>query len=261
MVGGVSAAEFEMRLQVQSNTPVETVGAEVIATIQAGARTGYDGGVDTLAYQVGPLQVWMLNGAAPAGAQAMKRDVRSGITEERWAVQVATPSNGLGAAVAVDTPVTVSWDPPSGGVCSGRSLALEDLQTGAVTNMAATNSYTFPAPGNGVPYDLSLVVGVAPLVEPVPPAAPAGLVSPLQGRRGVLLAWSPVDGIRYHVERIDNPLDGATRKVTRLTAAPSLETRWLDGQVVGNQVVAYQVIAVAGSGCESVPSAELLIAP
>jgi len=259
-----AAADLTMGVTVSAMVGTTPVATGVEAVIQSGTTTGYDPGVDSLAYRVGPLQAWMLNGSAPFGAQEMKRDVRAGLNEERWQLQVLTPSDGTGAAVTPGDWVTISWNPPlSGGVCSGRAMSLTDLQTATVVDMAGASDYRFVAPASGVPYDLDLVVGAAGGVSQAVPAAPSGLVSPQQGRRGVLLTWSPLAdaGVRYHVERISNPRNGATRQVSRITPAPQWDSRWLDTETIAHQEVAYRVIAMSGAGCESLPSTELLVFP
>ncbi|MBI5135893.1 MAG: hypothetical protein HZA24_01005 [Nitrospirae bacterium] len=257
------AAELALHLRVAAPLGPDRVAADVVAAIDPAASAGYDPGVDDVAYRVGPLQAWFLDPAAPAPARYLKVDVRAGAGAEVWTLQVATPLTGTGDGVTPGDPVTLSWDPPATGeTCTSRRIQLLD-GSGGVADMGPVSTYTFAAPGADRPYTLELVIGAPGSAANQAPAAPQGLVSPQQGRRGVLLMWAPVagDGVAYHVERVNHPTDGGARSVVRLTGAPLRETRWLDAGMVGQAVVAYRVVAVSGSGCESAPSEELLIAP
>ena len=254
-----TAAEFELNLNLSAPLGAGRIGTNLTAGLQAGATSGYDAGVDSLSYRVGPLQAWFI-GSAEAGY--LKTDLRSGNTTETWSLQVVTPATGTGDGVVAGDPVTLSWNPPVNvGTCTGRELVLTDANANQVVDMATTRTYTFFAPSPGVPYPLDIAIGAVGTSAQSVPATPGAPVAPQQGRRGVLLMWEPVagDGITYHVERVENPTDGATRRVQRLTDHPLADTRWLDQGAVGLRDVAYRVVAVSGSGCESVASEELLV--
>ncbi len=255
------AAEFELNLNLSAPLGADRIGTDLTAGLQTGATSGYDAGVDSLSYRVGPLQAWFVGGA---DAGYLKADLRSGDATEVWSLQLVTPTTNAGDSVVPGDPVTLSWNPPTSvGACTGRELTLTDTHTNQVINMATRRSYTLAAPNPGVPYQLDITIGATGTAAQAVPAAPGAPVAPQQGRRGVLLMWEPVagDGIAYHVERVENPANGATRRVTRLTAQPVTDTRWLDRGAVGLRSVAYRVVAVSGSGCESAPSEALLLTP
>jgi len=254
----------ELRLTLSATAPVGTdrAGAEVVAGLDAGASDAFDAALDVRAYRLGPLQAWFLDAGGPDGGRFLARDFREGAVETIFTLQLVTAMSPIGR-VREGADVTLSWLPPetSTGVCLARSLTLVDGT--ASVEMALASEYTFPAPPLDTPYTLDLVVGIPGSATYAIPAAPTGLISPGQTRRGVLLVWpeGASDVAGYHVERVVNPLDGATRSVQRLTTTPTGLTRWLDSGVTGTDPVAYRLIAVSGAGCESAPSEELLVSP
>jgi hypothetical protein len=185
--------------------------------------------------------------------------------EEAWTVEVTTPAGDLGGTVDAGSPVTVTWGPPesASGLCAGRSLTLVDVDGGGLAlDMAVEASHTIPAPGPGGTHTLELRVGPADAAAAAAPEPPSRLYSPVQGRRGVLLVWSPADGAAaaYHVERTDTPGD-PDPPFARLTDAAVRDARYVDADVVGRGTVGYRVVAVSGAGCESAPSNTLVVTP
>lgn len=262
-----AAQEPTLSLTLHVTAPVGagTVGTDLVAGIAPGSGPGYDPGLDSRAYRLGALQAWFLEPTAPPRARELMRDFRGGTDAESWTLEVTTPADDLGGTVGVGSPITLSWAPPvtASGLCGGRSLTLVDVDGGGlVVDMALDGAYTIPAPGPGGTHTLELVVGSDSGTAGAAPAAPSRLFSPVQGRRGVLLVWSPVggDAAAYHVERTDAPGDPDPAFV-RLTDRPVREARFMDGGAVGSGAVGYRVVAVSGSGCESAPSDTLVIGP
>lgn len=261
-------AEPELELDLTLSASVGgagQVGATLTAGIDPAADTGFDPGMDTQAFRMGALQAWFFHAAVdPDPARYLRRDFRSGGAEETWVMQVGTTVSGPVGAVAEGSPVIIHWDPPvsGGGVCAARNLTMVDVAGGASYDMTQINNLTIPAPAPGTPYELELVIGQAGSESEMPPAAPERLFSPHSGRNGVLLVWSPAPGTMgaYHVERNDNPGDAGSH-FTRLTDRPLDASRWLDENAAGRGAVAYRVIAVSPSGCESLPSEELIVIP
>jgi len=254
-----------LALHLSAPAGAGTVGTHLTAGLAPGAGPGYDAGLDSRAYRLGALQAAFLNRGLPAKAQRLMRDFRDGSGEESWTLEVTTPAAPLGDPVAGFATVTIAWEPPatSGGVCGGRTLTLVDVDGGGVTlDMTAVPSYSLPAPGPDGVHTLQLVVGAPGSLAEGAIQPPSRVFSPLQGRRGVLLVWSPAPGAAagYHVERTDAPGDPAA-PFTRLTAAPVREARYVDADAVGKGAVAYRVVAVSGSGCESAPSQTLVVTP
>jgi hypothetical protein len=253
---------LELHLSAPAGTA--TVGADLTAGLAPGAGPGYDAGLDSRAYRLGALQAAFVNLSLPAKAQYLMRDFRDDAAAATWTIEVGTPAAPLGDPVDGTGTVTIEWMPPatSGGVCGGRSLTLEDVDGGTSVDMTAVPSYTLPAPGPDGVHTLRLVAGSPGSLADGAPDAPARLFSPVQGRRGVLLVWSPAPGATagYYVERTDTPGDPAA-VFTRLTDTPVREARYVDGTAVGLGAVGYRVVAVSGSGCVSAPSQTLVVTP
>ncbi len=257
--------ELALDLTLSASVGAGQVGVALTAGIDPAADTGFDPGTDTQAFRMGALQAWFFHpDATPDPARYLRRDFRSGAVEEVWIIQVGTTVSGPVGAVAEGSPVIIHWDPPvsGGGVCAERSLQMVDASAGTAYDMTQVNNLTIPAPTPGTPYTLELTIGTAGSESEMPPAPPERLFSPHAGRRGVLLVWSPAPGDMgvYHVERNDNPGDPESQ-FNRLTDRPLDASRWLDESAAGLGTVAYRVIAVSASGCESLPSAELIVIP
>jgi hypothetical protein len=256
---------LSLTLHLSAPAGAGTVGADLTAGIAPGAGPGYDPGLDSRAYRLGALQAWFFDPSLPERARRLMRDYRDGAGAEAWTVQVTTPAGDLGGTVETGSPVTVTWGPPenASGLCTGRSLTLVDVDGGGLAlDMATQASHTIPAPGPGATHTLELQVGPADAAAAAAPDPPSRLYSPVQGRRGVLLVWSPAGGAAaaYHVERTDTPGD-PDPPFERLTDAPVREARYVDADVVGRGTVGYRVVAVSGSGCESAPSDTLVVTP
>jgi hypothetical protein len=254
-----------LALHLSAPAGTGTVGADLTAGLAPGAGPGYDPGLDSRAYRLGALQAAFVNPALPEKAQRLMHDFRADTGEQTWTLEVTTPAAPLGEAVPGSGTVTIAWEPPatSGGTCGGRTLTLVDVDGGgAAIDMTAAPSYTLPAPGPDGVHTLELVVGAPGSLSEGALAPPARVFSPLQGRRGVLLVWSPAPGSAagYHVERTDTPGDPAA-VFTRLTASPVREARYVDADAVGKGAVGYRVVAVSGSGCESAPSETVVVTP
>jgi len=259
-----AAQDLTLGLKVTAPVASGTVGTEVTAGIAAGAGAGYDPGLDSRAYHLGALQAWFLHPAAPERARELMRDFRGGQADDTWTLRLTTPAAPLGGeAVAAGSAITLTWGPPQtpGGVCGGRSLTLVDAD-GTRVDMTLTGAHTVPAPGPDGTYDLTLEIGGPGSSAAGVPAPPSRLLSPRQGRRGVLLVWSPGTGdtAGYHVERTLEPA-AASPVFERLTDAPLNAPRYVDADAVGRGTVAYRVVAVSGTGCESAPSETLVVAP
>lgn len=242
-----------------------TVGTDLRAGLAAGAGPGYDGGLDSRAFRLGALQAWFHEPGLPPRAQYLMHDFRGDADAATWTIEVTTPAAPLGDPVPASGTVTITWGPPatSGGLCGGRSLTLVDVDGGgAAVDMTAVPSYSLPSPGPDGVHTLRLEAGPPGSLAEGAPDPPARLFSPLQGRRGVLLVWSPAPGAAagYHVERTAAPGDPAA-PFTRLTRTPVRVARYVDAEAVGLGAVGYRVVAVSGSGCESAPSETLLVIP
>lgn len=256
---------LSLDLHVSAPAGAGTVGTDLTAGLAPGAGPGYDAGLDSRAFRLGALQAWFLNPDLPPRAQYLMHDFRDDTGAGTWTIQVATPAATLGDPVSGSATVTIAWGPPetSGGVCGGRSLVLVDVDGGgAAVDMTVAPSYALPAPGPDGVHTLRLEVGPPNSLADGAPEPPARLFSPLRGRRGVLLVWSPAPGATagYHVERTDAPGDPAA-PFTRLTRDPVREARFVDGSAVGPGTVGYRVVAVSGSGCASAPSQTLVVTP
>lgn len=270
-LGGAGAAlparaqEPPLTLDLHLSAPVggDRVGADLKAGLRPDAGPGFDPGLDARAMALGALQAWFLEAGQPAAGQRLARDYREGAGPETFEIRVLTPAGQPEGSVAVGTAVTLAWDPPAtaGGACTGRTLTLVDAALGTRVDMIAAREYAFAAPGSGATHALALEVGAPGSLSAALPAPPGRLFSPSQGRREVVLIWSPGAGAAgYHVERTDRPGDAAPA-FTRLTAAPLAGTRYVDADVAGRGAVGYRVVAVSGAGCASAPSATLVVTP
>ncbi len=266
LVTGAYGQTPAMSVQFTVTGPFDgaSAGTGLIAGIDAAASTGFDGGYDALAFRMGPVQAWFVHPSEPEAGRYYKHDIRSGSTPEVWSLEVHTPYNTITGGLTSDTPVTLSWKPPvnTGGVCAVRSMTLVDAN-GVSHNLATEQQIVMPPSAVPGIYTAELTIGSA-LSSGAIPLAPDPPLSPSQGRRGVILVWTPLaSGVMgYHVERIDSPTDPAARTVTRITSAALTEPRFIDRSVVGQtSTVAYRIVAVSGAGCESAPSAELLLLP
>ncbi|MDH4229767.1 MAG: hypothetical protein OEW11_08510 [Nitrospirota bacterium] len=270
-----SPASPSVALNLTASVPwgASVAAARVTAAIQTGASTAFDPGVDSPAVQAGPVQAWFrppVPSGGPAAAD-LRRDVRG--DADVWELHVATPPSGLGAAVAPGATVTLTWDMPSSGdVCGGRALLLADPATGTELDMTQARQFQFPAPvissGTALAtHVLQVTIGPLGTAPAGTVAAPDAPMIPRVTRRGVLVVWQPVAGGRvagYQVERSDNPGDssgGAPPVYRRLTQRPITEVRWLDAEPMNGAAVAYRIVAVSGSGCESAPSEAVLLSP